>query len=270
MICPNCKLLVPDMAERCDCGYDFASQSVKRTYLTGDLAAEHVGPSLTVGDKLWGQTALEGNRAEVIKKTYLLLTLAVTAGIAGGMVGANSTAMVELFSGWMGWILAMVVLNVVPRIAMAVRHNPLLGVTALLGDGFVAGLVLAPVLHLASVISPDIVQSAMIVTVTVFCAVTFYVMTTRKTFSAPRALMTGIFFSIIGVLVLNVFLQIGLFGMLIAGAIGVFGVFILVYVTSDVLNNPELDSPISGALMLFAGLFMVFVAAINLLLRADD
>ena len=76
--------------------------------------------------------------------------------------------MVELFSGWMGWILAMVVLNVVPRIAIAVRHNPVLGVTALVGDGFVAGLVLAPVLHLASVISPDIVQSAMILTATVF------------------------------------------------------------------------------------------------------
>ncbi len=188
MICPNCKLLVPDSAERCDCGYDFAAQSVKRSYRTGDLATEHVGPALTVGDKLWGQTALEGNRAEVIKKTYLLLTLAVTAGIAGGMVGANSTAMIELFSGWMGWILAMVVLNVAPRIAMAVRHNPLLGVTALVGDGFVAGLVLAPVLHLASIVSPDIVQGAMILTAIVFCAVTFYVMTTRKTFSAPRGL----------------------------------------------------------------------------------
>ncbi len=185
-------------------------------------------------------------------------------------MGANSTAMVELFSGWMGWILAMVVLNVVPRIAIAVRHNPLLGVTALVGEGFVAGLVLAPVLHLASVVSPDIVQGAMILTAIVFCAVTFYVMTTRKTFSAPRGLMTGIFFSIIGVLVLNGFLQIGLFGMLIAGAIGIFGVFILVYATSDILNNPKIDSPIPGALMLFAGLFNVFVAAINLLLRADD
>ena len=267
MVCPNCKLLVPDSAERCDCGYHFASQSVKRSHLTGDLATERIGPSLTVGDKLWGQTALEGNRAEVIKKTYLVLALAVTAGIAGGMVGANSTAMVNLFSGWMGFILAMVVLNVVPRIAMALRHNPLLGVTALVVFGFVAGLVLAPVLHLASVISPDIVQSALILTVTVFCAVTFYVMTTQKSFSAPRALMTGIFFSIIGVLILNGFLQIGLLGMLLAAAIGIFGVFILVYATSGVLNNPELDSPIPGAVMLFAGLFHVFVGAINLLRR---
>ena len=267
MVCPNCKLLLPDDAERCDCGYDFASQSVKRSHLTGDLATERMGPSLTVGDKLWGQTALEGNRAEVIKKTYLLLALAVTAGVAGGVVGANSAAMVELFSGWMGWILAMVVLNVVPRIAMALRHNPLLGVTALVVFGFVAGLVLAPVLHLASVSSPDIVQGAMILTVTVFCAVTFYVMTTQKTFSAPRALMTGIFLSIIGVLILNGFLQIGLLGMLLAAAIGIFGVFILVYATSDVLNNPELESPIPGAVMLFAGLFHVFVGVINLLRR---
>ena len=50
------------------------------------------------------------------------------------------------------------------------------------------------------------------------------------------------------------------------GAIGIFGVFILVNATSQVLNNPEYDQPVVGALMLFAGLFNVFVAIIHLLL----
>jgi FtsH-binding integral membrane protein len=54
--------------------------------------------------------------------------------------------------------------------------------------------------------------------------------------------------------------------MLISGAIGIFGVFILVNTTSQVLNNPEYDEPTMGALMLFAGLFNVFVAIIHLLL----
>ena len=40
--------------------------------------------ALTVGDKLMGQTALEGNRAEVIKQTYLLLGLSVALPSAAG------------------------------------------------------------------------------------------------------------------------------------------------------------------------------------------
>lgn len=222
---------------------------------------------VTVADGLWGQTALDTDRAELIKKSYLLLGLSVASAIVGGYVGAQSTWMVELFSGWIGWIIAMVVLNVAPRIALAARHEPVLGVTALVADGFVSGLVLAPMLHFANVIAPDLVPTALILTAVVFGAVTAYVMTTQKTFSAPRGLMTGIFFSIIGVLVLNSFLHLGVLGMLIAGAIGIFGVLILVYATSDVLNNPEAGSPIPGALMLFAGLFNVFVAVLDILLR---
>ena len=221
---------------------------------------------LTLRDKLWGETTLAAGRSAVIKKTYLLLTLSVVSGIAGGMVGASSETAVRLFSGWLGWIIAMVVLNVVPRIALAARHNPVLGVTALVFDGFVSGLVLAPILYIASVIAPGVTFNAMVMTALVFTGVSAYVMTTTRVFSAPRGLMAGLFFSIIGVMVLNSFLHIGVLGMLLSLAIGVLGVLVLVYATSQVLNNPEADSPIPGALMLFAGLFNIFVAILNLLL----
>ena len=86
-----------------------------------------------------------------------------------------------------------------------------------------------------------------------FVGVTAYVMTSGRTFSAPRGLMIGFFFAIMGAVVLNGFLNIGVLGILISFAIGAFGVCILVYSTSSVLATPDADSPIPGALMLFAG-----------------
>lgn len=225
---------------------------------------------LTAADKLWGTTVLAGNRAEVIKQTYLLLGVSIVFAVAGGWVGATTPAIVNLFSGWIGWIMAMVVLNVAPRIAIAARHNPLLGVTALVGDGFVSGMVLAPILYVASLYAPGAIQGAAMISTLAFLGVTGYVMTAGKSFSAPRGLMTGIFFSLIGVMVLNAFLDIGFLGLLISAGIGIFGVVILVYATSEVLHNPEADSPIPGALMLFAGLFNIFVAALNILLRLSS
>jgi FtsH-binding integral membrane protein len=224
---------------------------------------------MTVSENLFASTPLTAARAETIKKTYLLLGLCVAGGICGGYLGAQSDALASLFTGWIGWILAMVLLNAIPRVAIAVRHNPVLGVTALLADGFVSGLVLAPILRIASVYEPGTIRIAMIMTLLVFAAVTLYVMSANRTFSAPRGLMLGISVSILGAIILNAFLNIGVLGILIAAGIGIFGVCILVYATSDVLHNPDADSPIPGALILFAGLFNVFMAILNILLRLN-
>jgi uncharacterized protein len=219
--------------------------------------------------KLFGTTVLTDTRAETIKQTYILLGLSVVAAGCGGYLGAHSDTLATLFTGWLGWILAMLLLNAIPRVAIAARHNPVLGVTALIADGFVSGLVLAPILRIASLYAPGTIQSAGIMTLIAFGTVTLFVMSSGRTFSAPRGLMLGISISIIAAMVLNAFLHIGLLGILIAAGIGIFGVCILVYATSDVLNNPAADSPIPGALFLFAGLFNVFVAILNILLRLD-
>ena len=226
-------------------------------------------PYLTATDKLLGTTVLSDRRAETIKKTYLLLGLSVAGAYCGGYLGAQSDFLAGLFSGWIGWIAAMLLLNLIPRVAIAARHNPVLGATALVVDGFVSGLVLAPILRFASLYAPGTIQIAMLMTLVVFGVVTLFVMSSGRTFSAPRGLMIGISISIVAAIVLNAFLNIGLLGMLIAAGIGIMGVCILVYATSDVLNNPEADSPIPGALMLFAGLFNVFVAILNILLRMN-
>ena len=149
---------------------------------------------------------------------------------------------------------------------MAVRHNPVMGVSALVLDGFVSGLAISPLLWIARSYAPVLILVALGITAFVFVGVTLYVMSSGRTFSAPRGLMAGLFFAIIGAMLLNGFLHIGLLGMLIAFAVGAFGVFVLVYSTSSVLKTPDADSPIPGALMLFAGVFNVFVATLNILL----
>jgi modulator of FtsH protease len=220
-------------------------------------------------ENLYGTTALTSTRADTIKKTYMLLGLSVVGALCGGYVGSQSDALASLFTGWLGWILAMVLLNFIPRVAIAARHNPVLGVTALAADGFVSGLVLAPMLRIASLYAPGTIEIAMLMSLIVFGSITLFVMLSRRTFSAPRGLMLGVFVSIVAAVALNAFLNIGVLGILIAAGIGVFGVFILVYATSDVLHNPDADSPIPGALILFAGLFNVFVAIMNILLRMN-
>ena len=75
------------------------------------------------------------------------------------------------------------------------------------------------------------------------------------------------FFALIIAMFVNSFIHLDGLGLLITIGIGIFGVISLVYATSDVLNNPDYDNPVQGALMLFAALFNIFVTALRLLLR---
>src|SRR5690349_21386416 len=133
----------------------------------------------SVWDKLSGTTYLSGRSAAVVKQTYLLFGLAVFSAIAGGYIGATSETLARFFSGWIGWIAALLLLNVVPRIAIALRHNHQLGVAALVGDGFISGIALSPLLWVARMIAPQFIFVALGITGFVFIGVTFYVMTTR-------------------------------------------------------------------------------------------
>ncbi len=218
-------------------------------------------------DKLSATTVLSSVQAGVIKQTYVLFGVSVLCALAGGYIGGTSETMARFFSGWIGWIVAMIALNAVPAIAMACRHNPALGVTALVFDGFFSGLCLSPLLFLASIIAPVMILAAIGITGFVFLGITGYVFMSGRTFSAPRGLMIGIFVAIMGAMVLNAFLHIGWLGMLVSVGIGVMGVIALVSSTSAVLNSPDADSPIPGALALFAGVFNIFVAVLSILLR---
>lgn len=218
-------------------------------------------------DRLSAVTVLTEAQAAAIKQTYALFGIAVAAAILGGYVGATTEAIVRFFSSWIGWIVAMIGLNAVPRIAMGARSNAALGTAALVFDGFFAGTCLAPLLWVASRMAPVMILVALAITAIVFLAVTGYVFISGRRFSAPRGLMVGMFFSLIGAMVLNSFFNIGFLGILIAAGIGAMGVIALVSSTSAIFESGDADMAIPGALALFAGVFNVFVATLNILLR---
>lgn len=222
---------------------------------------------MTFTDKLSTNLTLSPAQASVIKQTYGLFGVAVFCALLGGYIGGTSETMARFFSGWLGWIIAIVGLNAIPYIAMACRHNPLLGTGALVFDGFLSGLVLSPLLWVASQVNSALIVAALGITGIVFVAVTAFIFLSGQRYSAPRGMMIGMFFAIMGAVVLNSFLNIGLLGILISAGIGIMGVVALVTSTSAVLSSPDSDSPIPGALALFAGVFNIFVAALNILLR---
>ncbi len=217
--------------------------------------------------KLTGTIELTAGQASVIKHTYILFGVSIFCALAGGYVGATTPALVHFFSSGMGWIVAMLLLNGVPYIALAARNNPVLGVTALVADGFIAGIALSPLLWVASTVDPQLIYMALAVSACVFLGVTGYIMMSGRTFSAPRGLMAGLFISTIAIVALNHFMNIGWLGIVISLGIGALGVCGLVYSTSGVLRSSAGASPIPGALSLFASMFNIFVATLNILLR---
>jgi FtsH-binding integral membrane protein len=228
---------------------------------------QYTDSNMTLMEKLSAKTTLSPAHATVLKQTYGLFGVAVFCALLGGYVGGTSETMARFFSGWIGWIIAIVGLNAIPYIAMACRHNPFLGTGALVFDGFLSGLVLSPILWVASQINSGLIVAALAITLFVFVGVTGYIFLSGRTYNAPRGMMIGMFFAITGAVILNSFLQIGFLGMLISAGIGIMGVIALVTATSAVLSSPDADSPIPGALALFAGVFNIFVAALNILLR---
>ena len=130
-------------------------------------------PNSSVLDRLSAVTVLTEAQAAAIKQTYALFGIAVIAAMVGGYVGSTTEGIVQFFSSWTGWIVAMIGLNAVPRIALAARGNPVLGTAALVFDGFFAGVCLAPLLWLASKRAPDmIVVSLGVTAAVVFLAIT--------------------------------------------------------------------------------------------------
>jgi len=217
---------------------------------------------------------IPAQRSDRIQATYRLLAVAVFCAMASAWWASRTLPVIQFLVTGPGLILSLVAINAVPAIALRMLGSgSKTGTIVLALDGLLSGVALSPLVYVALRVSgygeeaPNLVQAALLVTATAFLGVTAYVHKSGANFNWGRGLFSGLFFSALGLLAVAFFFPVsGAFTYLLLGIVGVLGVVQLLYGTSKVLNDPEFNDPISGALILFAGIFNLFQVVLSLLL----
>ena len=168
---------------------------------------------------------------------------------------------------------ALFVATIVASWISKVRY---LNVAALLGVSALMGLQAAPMIFIAqwkaamgTTISSTPVTSTFLMVGLVFVSITAYIFVTRKDFSFLGAALTMGFFVIFGAGILAIFLKSDVFSLAVASAGAIFSGVFLLYVTSYIFRNSEMDDPVGDALALLVQLRNLFVFLLRIFMSRD-
>ena len=194
-------------------------------------------------------------RMAFLKKVYGLLSLSLLSAVIGAYFGKALPP---------GLMIPLFIVEIVLVIfAMAVRRKPVWNVVALFSFTTLSGVTLGPVMV---IYNAGVIQEALVLTLLIFGGLTFYVMTTKKDFSFLSGfLIVGLITVIIGGL-LNAFLfQSPMLEFAMAGGgVILFSGFIL-YDTSNILRNYDVQDYTSATLALYLDVLNLFLMLLRLL-----
>ena len=194
-------------------------------------------------------------RMAFLKKVYGLLSLSLLSAVIGAYFGKALPP---------GLMIPLFIVEIVLVIfAMAVRRKPVWNVVALFSFTTLSGVTLGPVMV---IYNAGVIQEALVLTLLIFGGLTFYVMTTKKDFSYLSGfLIVGLITVIIGGL-LNAFLfQSPMLEFAMAGGgVILFSGFIL-YDTSNILRNYDVQDYTSATLALYLDVLNLFLFLLRLL-----
>ena len=210
-------------------------------------------------------------RVPFLRKVYSLFTLGVVAASLGAFASMylgtsssritlpleNGTAVVvPPLVNFFGqhWIIGGLLFFGSVFGASAVRHRPGVNVGALMGMGFVSGLVVAPAVWITQLmasqgrtLTASPVRDAFLLAVVGFVGLSAYALLSRRDFSFLRGFLSMGLWVVIGALILGWFVHSSAFTLAIASAgVLLFGGFVL-YDTWRMARSPQADQDAVGA-----------------------
>ncbi len=220
--------------------------------------------------------AAENERAAFIKRTYLHLggaiaafavleTLLIQSGVAQSFLGLLSG------SKW-SWLIVLAAFMGISMLANSWAHNGMSREKQYMGLGLYTiaeAVIFMPLIFMAQLKAPDILQNAAIVTIALVAGLTFTAFSTKINFSfMGRFLMIGGFIAM-GTIVASIIFGFSL-GLWFSGAMILFAAGSVLYSTSNVLHEYHTDQHVAASLSLFASVGLLFWYVLQFMMAFGD
>ncbi|HVY29109.1 MAG TPA: Bax inhibitor-1 family protein [Polyangiaceae bacterium] len=271
-----------------------ASASPAAAPPTGGMSYAMAGGGAMAAGATAGAIAppLSSQRVAYLKKVYGLLGaaafIAVFAGYASLTFGPTTTmtspegATVEvpllaalMLGNRIVQLGAFGLLFVSTLAASAVSKVRVVNVVALMGVALLMGIELSDMVFVAQyyaglgdTLSNNPVRDTMVMVMCVFAGITGYIFITRKDFSWMSSILSMGVMVIFGACLLTFVFKTEVFSLAVASAGALLSIGMLLYVTSYIFRNSEMDDAVGDALALLVQLRNLFMFLLRILMSA--
>jgi FtsH-binding integral membrane protein len=210
--------------------------------------------------------ALPTQRAQFIRKTYMLVAAAILAFIGVEVFlfstdGAAMIASVIFGGGGVGWLVVLGLFMLISFIANRWAMSETSTAVQYLGLGIyivAEAIIFVPLLYLAAIYSDaTVILKAGVVTLGLFLGLTATVFLTRSDFSFLGPILAIGGFAALGFIVASILFGFTL-GNVFAFAMVAFAGTAILYQTSNVLHRFNTNQHVAAALVLFASVALLF------------
>jgi uncharacterized protein len=203
-------------------------------------------------------------RAAFIQRTYQHLAGAVGAFILveyllfrSGLAQAFSTAISGSRFGWLAILGGFSLLGWLSRSLAAKADSVNLQYTGL-GIYVVAqAIIFSPLIYIATMMSPNVLPTAGILSLLMFAGLTAVTFITRKDFSFLGSILTIGGFIVLGLIICSALFGFSL-GLFFSVAMVIFASAAILYDTSNVLHHYNTNQHVAASLELFASVALLF------------
>lgn len=211
--------------------------------------------------------ALPAERASFIRKTYMLLAVAILAfiGVEGFLFASGAANMIYsvIFSGGaIGWLVVLGLFMAVSWVANKWAVSDASKATQFLGLAFyiiAEAVIFVPLIMISTSISADnlVLLKAGVVTIGLFLGITATVFITRSDFSFLGPILAIGGFAALGFIVASAIFGFSL-GSVFAFIMVAFAGTAILYETSNVLHRYNTNQHVAASLTLFASIALLF------------